>query len=404
MRIGFIHPNSPSSEGTGAAHSATKIVQIAEQLGHDVTVYCAFAEPRPETEFSCRSFDTSGFPYHSKTNLNAEIRSRLSEFEEFDIVHTYLPSTVPALNTISKQTSTSTAVTLNAYAGICPKNDLRYMGTENCTNSGLGRCTRCIFNTRTGDSIGERAYNSVSLLGNYRLISQLDGAEIEIDGFHALSDHLKTKYCAFGYPEQKMDVIPNVVDESFVTAHRSNFESPYQLLYVGYLREHKGVQMLPKIAARLKQADLQFQMTVVGDGPMMGGLKRDVKRAGTTDCIEFRGHVSHEELPEIYADHDLFVYTGVWEEPFGRIFLESLCAGTPVVGTNVGAVAEIIGDAGTVTDPDPEALAEKIIQVLSSGNLKQYAANTQRSVQRYSREAVEPLLEEFYTSVRECEQ
>ncbi|GAB7010785.1 hypothetical protein JCM31271_27280 [Halorubrum trueperi] len=157
--------------------------------------------------------------------------------------------------------------------------------------------------------------------------------------------------------------------------------------------------MLPEIAARLKQTDLEFQMTIVGDGPMMKGLKRETKRTGTTDCIEFRGHVPYEELPKIYAAHDLFVYTGVWEEPFGRIFLESLCAGTPVVGTNVGAVAEIIGDAGSTTDPDPEALVKKIVQVLSTDTLNRFAANTKQSVQQYSRDTVEPLLEEFYTSV-----
>jgi glycosyltransferase involved in cell wall biosynthesis len=181
------------------------------------------------------------------------------------------------------------------------------MNKENCEKSGVKRCTKCIINTASSESFWKSAYNSLSLLGNHRLINQVDAEEIEISSFHALSSHLKETYGSFGYPKEKIKVIPNVVDESFFVPHQSDFKSPYQLLYIGYLRQHKGVQMLPEVAALLKESGLQFQLTIIGDGPMMSEIKDGAERTDTSDCIDFRGHVSYEELPEIYASHDLFI-------------------------------------------------------------------------------------------------
>jgi glycosyltransferase involved in cell wall biosynthesis len=74
-------------------------------------------------------------------------------------------------------------------------------------------------------------------------------------------------------------------------------------------------------------------------------------------------------------------------------------AGTPVVGTNVGAAKEIIGNSGEVTDPDPEALGEKIKQILSSGLLERYASNTESDLEKYRYKKVQSHFDDLYRSV-----
>jgi len=403
MNIAFIHPRWPGSEGTGATHSATQIVETVGARGHDITVYCPVTSPNDEkAREDIRFIDTDSASVHSGTALNRRLRSSATELAQYDIVHSYLMQAIPALDNLSKTHDTPTVVTLNAYAGICPKNDLRYMDSEPCRENGLLRCAKCSLAT-SGDHPEHGAlYQSISRLGNLRLINSVDPERLSIDGFHALSGHVKRTYARFRYPSDRIDVIPNILDETFRVTHRSDFEEPYKLLYVGSLDEHKGVGMLPEVLDRLvTDSPYRFEMTVVGTGGLSDSLATAVAERGLGSAIEFRGQVPNDQLPAVYAAHDLFLYPGVWDEPFGRIFIESLAAGTPVVGTDVGAVAEIIGDAGTVTQATPEALATCIVETVQDSRLRTYAEATTQEVVQYSAKNVGDRFETLYRRVRD---
>jgi glycosyltransferase involved in cell wall biosynthesis len=95
------------------------------------------------------------------------------------------------------------------------------------------------------------------------------------------------------------------------------------------------------------------------------------------------------------------VYPGIWDEPFGRIFIEALAAGTPVVGTDVGAVAEIIGDAGIVTSATPEALADAIVETVAQSDLRTYAAATEQEIKQYTADSVGDQFETLYQQASE---
>lgn len=132
MNIAFIHPSFPSAGGTGATHSATQIVTHLARSRHDIDVYCAAKPHLNEITSNLDLYYLSGESRHPQINirLNREVQARLNKSAEYDIVHSYMTSTIPALNQLSQTSDMATVVTLNAYAGVCLKNDLLYMGNE----------------------------------------------------------------------------------------------------------------------------------------------------------------------------------------------------------------------------------------------------------------------------------
>ncbi|ELY37678.1 group 1 glycosyl transferase [Natronorubrum tibetense GA33] len=397
MEIAFIHPSSPQSKGSGATHSATQIVEGLCTRGHDITVYCTDTEPvGTKFEYDIEQLDLSNGRFSNfPEQLNAAINQKRMEFGQYDLVHSYLMRSIPSMGKIGATTSASTMVTLNAYGGICPRNDLLFMNDTDCDRAGIGRCVTCTAHeslTRSkyeGKGVIETsvraAYRFQDRIRNYRKVREGRRRVDHISHFHALSNHVKQKYRSFGFPEDQMSVIPNMVDQTFCMDHRSDFTEPYKLLYVGALRHRKGADQLVEF---LEQYNTQFdppvELTVVGAGVAKTHLKRAAASHGVENNIRIEGHVPYEKLPALYAEHDLFVYLGRWDEPFGRVFLEALCTGTPVFATNVGAVAEIVGEAGYVTDKtDIRELAEELRLVLNSQTLGQMSDRTTENLFPY---------------------
>ena len=403
MRLGFIHPTYPDGEGTGATHSATRIVAELAKRGHDVTVYCWESPPDDadiDVDCSIRTLDTAGYPYHSALQLDAALRDRAAEFDAYDVVHSYVMNSMPAMGEIAAETDAATVVTLNAYGGICPKNDLRYMDREPCTSNGLAKCTACSLSTSGGHDEDGAAYRSASRLGYLKLVREGERVADRLDGYHALSPHIASTYADFGFPAGKLAVVPNMLDERFDVAHTSDFAPPYDLLYVGSLAQHKGVDRLLPLLARLNRGDDPFRLTVVGDGGRRADLERRAGREGVRESVAFTGWLDNADLPDIFAAHDVFVYPGRWDEPFGRVFLESLATGTPVVASDVGSVADIVGPGGVTTDGSVDGFADAIRGLVEGGRLAELSAAAKATVDRYRAEAVVPQFLELYERAR----
>jgi glycosyltransferase involved in cell wall biosynthesis len=400
MNIAFIHPRWPGDEGTGATHSATQIVDGLIDRGHDVTIFCQ--QPDTGTElnrYRIHSLDPSGFPYHSPTQLNRELLSCESSLKEHDVVHSYIMPTLPAVAQVSNQ-GTPSIVTLNAYAAVCPKNDLRYLDHRACTSNGVLKCIRCSSQTSVGSGGRTAAYRTAGRLWNLRIVRRIQRCHDAIDGYHALSPHVKRTYDEFGFDASTIRVVPNILDPAFETPHRSAFTEPYRLLYVGSLGHRKGVDRLPRLVGTLRDQSVDVTLTVVGTGELRDRLADRISTAGLADAIDLRGHVPYERLPGVYADHDLFVYPGRWDEPFGRVFLEAMSAGTPVVSTDVGSVAEIVGNAGAVTDQSVSALADGVRSTLDEQTLARKSRAGKERLNRYRSPAVIPQFEALYERVR----
>lgn len=408
MEVAFIHTNAPFSEGTGAGHSATQIILGLTERGHEVTVYCDNQRPPEEVPFDVEvlSYDPT-FPRNTWRARNSAIEARAAELGEFDIVHSYPTETIPSMAAVAEHQA-ETVVTLNAYAGVCPKNNLQFFGRSACGENGAIRCAACSFyesvrepvfdSHRPPSRLARIAHRPVQATRRLSLIKESERVADIISRFHALSGHLKSKYAEFGYPSRSIRVIPNILDERFDRSHESDFQPPFRLLHVGYLKPHKGVtDLVPALEEVRNEYGIDATLTVVGDGPCRGEMEQQASDLGVAAYVDFQGHIAYDSLPPLYASHDLFVYPGQWDEPFGRVFLEALAAGTPVVATDVGAAREILGDSGVVVENGSD-LSSAVADVLEPRSLRELSEHTGDTIAGYRKERVVDEIEEMYLS------
>ncbi len=163
------------------------------------------------------------------------------------------------------------------------------------------------------------------------------------------------------------DVVPLGVDvERFAPADREPPPSgaPVRVGYVGRLATHKGVDVLLDAVA----AYPDLRLTVVGAGPQEEQLRERAAYPDLVGRVSFAGGATQEELPRLLAGMDVLAVPSLttpgWVEQFGRVVVEAMAAGVPVVASGSGALPEVVGDAGLlVPERDPGALGEALLRV-----------------------------------------
>lgn len=166
-----------------------------------------------------------------------------------------------------------------------------------------------------------------------------------------------------------VEVIANGVPAQLLARTRSRGPGPAQILFVGRLLEAKGVNELLEafmsVADELDGASLVF----VGDGPLRGVLSRRARASRVAGRIRFEGTVAHDRALTLIADSDLLVLPS-YAEGSPLSVTEALALGTPVLGTSVGGIPELIQDAGAIIEPgDAGALAAALTNLLADREL-----------------------------------
>ncbi len=105
------------------------------------------------------------------------------------------------------------------------------------------------------------------------------------------------------------------------------------LLSVGRLAKEKNLDLTLATFEAMKTQGKDVRLVLAGDGPYRNQLQ--------SRCPEaiFTGMCSHQQLAELYASADLFVFPSL-TETFGNVTLESLACGTPVLAFDCAAAAE----------------------------------------------------------------
>ena len=144
----------------------------------------------------------------------------------------------------------------------------------------------------------------------------------------------------------------------------------FHLGYVGRLVPEKGLETLLEALAQLQEGEpaRQLSLTLVGDGPSLATLQRQVTHLGLGGRVTFLGPMTPEEVAEQLCTFHALVLpsrtTPVWREQLGRVLLEAMAAGVPVIGSDSGAIPEVIDQAGLLfPEGDARALADRLAQL-----------------------------------------
>ena len=128
--------------------------------------------------------------------------------------------------------------------------------------------------------------------------------------------------------------------------------------FVGRLVEEKGVLVLVQALA----LDERLHARIAGGGPLAQRLRDEVTRLGLEGRVELVGALDPSEVIEFYHGLDVLAVPSIpragWTEQFGRVAIEAMACGVPVVSSDAGALPEVVGDAGIlVPHSDASALA-----------------------------------------------
>jgi glycosyltransferase involved in cell wall biosynthesis len=169
-----------------------------------------------------------------------------------------------------------------------------------------------------------------------------------------------------------VDVLPSGVPVELTERPRPQRadDAPFTYLFAGRLLETKGVGELMEAfvlaADRVPGAVLQF----AGAGPEEGALRERAASAGLTDRVRFLGALPHAEALDAIAAADVFVLPSHGEgSPLS--VTEALALGTPVIGTRVGAIPDLLGEDGLLVDAgDVNGLADAMVRLAQDGPLR----------------------------------
>ncbi len=162
-----------------------------------------------------------------------------------------------------------------------------------------------------------------------------------------------------------------------------------RLLYIGRLTPEKGVHTAIEALDRLvrRQELKQVRLTLVGSGdaPYTGHLRQLVQRAGLETQVAFLEAQPWQAIPSLYQQADIFLFTSIWAEPFGRVLVEAMAAGVAVIGTATGGAAEILADGENsllFAPGDATALAAQILRLANEPDLRRQLATAGQQTAR----------------------
>jgi glycosyltransferase involved in cell wall biosynthesis len=151
--------------------------------------------------------------------------------------------------------------------------------------------------------------------------------------------------------------------------------------YVGRMVEQKGLRTLVEALTKLPRSG--WKLIVIGAGPFEQVFDDLVRERGLTDRVSRLGYVSHEVTPRFLAALDVLVLPSEtqpnWKEQFGRVIMEALACGVPVIGSDSGEIPTLIKASGggrVFPEKNSTALADMLQQMISDQHLRESCADS----------------------------
>lgn len=284
-------------------------------------------------------------------------------------VHNYFPLLSPSVFYACRKLNIPVVHTLHNYRSVCPTTFLLVDGEIN---------EKSIL-SRSWWTIKERVYRN-SLFATFVLVCMVELHKAigtwskRVDRFIVLTEFSKSKFVDAGWPEKKIAVKSNFIEDP---EFRPAVGRQGYALYLGRLSKEKGIDTLLE-----SWEGNAFPLKVVGEGPLM-----ELIRAQENPAIELLGFQEKAQVLKLISEADFVVFPSIWYETFGMVLIEAFACGTPVIGSNLGSIPDIVEDGvtGLLFEPgSARDLRQKSERMIGVDGLAQEMGRRARTVYEQS--------------------
>ena len=300
------------------------------------------------------------------------------------LIHSFLPLKTPG--------SIPLILTLNDYSKNCAKWTL-INHNEVCEGPGLGKCVLC--------SIDNYGLKGIPIVLSNSFMGRIENTKVDIffpvSNAVAQNSELVKKNLPYHVipnflPEENGDSIDQKENDGYL-AQLPNQEF---LLFVGHLGRNKGVDVLIKAYARIKEAP---PLVMIGYD-----TSKDPYRISSVPAnVYILKNWPHKAVMIAWKRSIIGLAPSIWEEPFGIVLLEAMYAGRPVIASKIGGITDIVvdGKTGILVPPgDDIALQEAIERLIVDIDLRnQMGQAGKKRVVEFQAVTVIPRIERIYESL-----
>jgi glycosyltransferase involved in cell wall biosynthesis len=165
------------------------------------------------------------------------------------------------------------------------------------------------------------------------------------------------------------DVVCNGLDLERFHSYEMPRRGRPRILGLGYLLPVKRWDRLLRAAARLKDAGVDFEMWIVGDGSLRAALEDEARRLAVDDRVQLRPHT--DDVPRLISECSFLAHVAECEGRPNAV-MEAMACGRAVVATPVGDIPHLVDDGRTgflVDNEDESLLAARMLQLSRNSQL-----------------------------------
>jgi glycogen synthase len=216
-------------------------------------------------------------------------------------------------------------------------------------------------------NVVKRGIRAINKLQHPDWLQPIGVEDMELDRIVFCSQFREKQHIERGFPFKETKVIYNGIDVSrFQGEAGKKANGTLKVLFVGRLAREKGPHTVIQAVSKLvHDGSRNIRLTVVGVPVYPLEYAEELRGLANNGCrefVEFMYNVPNHELPEIYRNHDVLVFSSIGDEGFPVTLIEAMACGVTIIGTTTGGSAEILEDGiNSLTFPpdDPIALAER---------------------------------------------
>jgi glycosyltransferase involved in cell wall biosynthesis len=414
MKIVLASHHFPPSYTAGAEQYAYRVASWLQQHGHDVEVVCIESVASGGSGLVSQDSWYDGIMVHrlhmdlrsvpdalSWTYQNPLVgdwfRGYLSQAQP-DLVHfnsTYLLGAEAV--TIADAMGFPIALTLHDYWFLCPLITLLRPDGKICAESvPAARCVWCMRSAKRRYRVPDVALHghlgdAFVKLAQQQGVSRVLGVQPDVASMEERRAYLKTvlataglvispshflldKVAAYGFHPRRMVHLPfGLAQEPGMRVAARLADGMLRIGYLGQIAPHKGVHVLIEAYKMFHRQFPAAQLVVYGDLAKAGAYGATLSKLAHGDAsITFPGPYPNGTVGQVLAGLDVVVVPSIWYENRPTVIVEAFAHGKPVIGANLGGIAELIHDGrdGLLFEPaDPSSLASKLARLRAEPGL-----------------------------------